>query len=123
MAYHATRMNVTKFIRSFRYALSGMKQAAAEQNFRVDIIAAIVVLAVSFFTKLSLLEWVIIIMLIAGMLALEMMNSAVERVVDLVTSDYHPLAKAAKDIAAGAVLIYAIAAVIIACLIFLPKWL
>ncbi len=116
-------MNVTKFIRSFRYALSGMKQAAAEQNFRVDIIAAIVVLAVSFFTKLSLLEWVIIIMLIAGMLALEMMNSAVERVVDLVTSDYHPLAKAAKDIAAGAVLIYAIAAVVIACLIFLPKWL
>ncbi|WP_010303377.1 diacylglycerol kinase family protein [Kurthia senegalensis] len=116
-------MNVTKFIRSFRYALSGMRQATAEQNFRVDIIAAIVVLVVSFLTKLSLLEWVIIIMLIAGMLALEMMNSAVERVVDLVTSDYHPLAKAAKDIAAGAVFIYAIAAVVIACFIFLPKWL
>ena len=99
-----------------------MKQAAAEQNFRVDLVATILVLAVSFFTGLSALEWCIIILLIAGMLALEMVNSAIERVVDLATQDIHPLAKAAKDIAAGAVLIYALASVVIACIIFLPKW-
>lgn len=122
MAYRATRMNVTKFICSFRYALSGMKQAAAEQNFRVDLVATILVLAVSFLTGLSALEWCIIILLIAGMLALEMVNSAIERVVDLATQDIHPLAKAAKDIAAGAVLVYALASVVIACIIFLPKW-
>lgn len=115
-------MNVTKFIRSFRYALSGMTQAAAEQNFRVDLVAAVLVLAVSFFTGLSRVEWCMIILLIAGMLALEMINSAIERTVDLVTQEFHPLAKAAKDIAAGAVLMYAIASVVIACMIFLPKW-
>lgn len=122
MAYRAIQMNVTKFIRSFHYALSGMKQAAAEQNFRVDIVAAVVVLAVSLLTGLSVIEWCIILLLIAGMLALEMINSAIERVVDLATHDIHPLAKAAKDIAAGAVLIYAFASVVIACIIFLPKW-
>jgi len=99
-----------------------MKQAAAEQNFRVDLVATILVLAVSFLTGLSALEWCIIILLIAGMLALEMVNSAIERVVDLATQDIHPLAKAAKDIAAGAVLVYALASVVIACIIFLPKW-
>jgi undecaprenol kinase len=58
---------------------------------------------------------------IGGMLSLELMNTAVERVVDLATKDYHPLAKQAKDIAAGAVFIYAALSVIIGAIIFLPK--
>jgi len=58
---------------------------------------------------------------ICGVLALELVNTAVERVVDLVTKEFHPLAKQAKDIAAGAVLLYAILSVVIGCIIFLPK--
>ena len=56
------------------------------------------------------------------MLALELMNSAVERVVDLLTTERHPLAKQAKDLAAGAVLIYAIGSAIIGLILFIPKW-
>ena len=52
---------------------------------------------------------------------LELMNTAIERTVDLCTEDFHPLAKQAKDIAAGAVFVYAILSVIIGCIIFLPK--
>ena len=55
------------------------------------------------------------------MLTLELINSAIEKVVDLVTGEYHPLAKAAKDLAAGAVLVYAILSAIIGFIIFLPK--
>jgi undecaprenol kinase len=56
------------------------------------------------------------------MIALELVNSAIERVVDLASPDIHPLAKEAKDIAAGAVLVFAAASAIIGLLIFLPKW-
>lgn len=56
-----------------------------------------------------------------GMLSLELLNTAIERVVDLATEEYHPLAKQAKDIAAGAVLVYAIVSVIIGGVILLPK--
>jgi len=58
---------------------------------------------------------------ICGVLALELVNTAVERVVDLVTKEFQPLAKQAKDVAAGAVLLYAILSVVIGCIIFLPK--
>ena len=70
----------------------------------------------------TLIELMVVIVLIGGMLALEMFNSAIERVVDLATSELHPLAKQAKDMAAGAVLVFAVASAIIGLLIFLPKW-
>ena len=70
--------------------------------------AAIIVVVAGVLTGLSMVEWFIVIILIGGMLALEMLNSAIERVVDLHTTEHHPLAKQAKDLAAGAVLIYAI---------------
>lgn len=69
-----------------------------------------------------MIEWSIVVLLIGGMLALEMMNAAIERVVDLVTLENHPLAKHAKDLAAGAVLVYAISSVVIGLIIFVPKW-
>ncbi len=72
-------------------------------------------------THLSAIEWMFISFAICGVLALELVNTAIERVVDLVTKDIHPLAKQAKDVAAGAVLLYAILSVIIGCIIFLPK--
>ena len=63
----------------------------------------------------------ILLFLIGGMLSLELMNTAIERAVDLITKDYHPLAKAAKDAAAGAVFVYALLSVIIGLIIFIPK--
>ncbi|MBM7604739.1 diacylglycerol kinase [Metabacillus crassostreae] len=64
-------------------------------------------------------DWVVILFLIGGMLALELMNTAIEHVVDLITEDYNPIAKAAKDAAAGAVLVYAILSVIIGVILLL----
>ncbi|WP_456273995.1 diacylglycerol kinase family protein [Bacillus sp. AK031] len=111
-----------KVLRSFKYAFNGIRLAFTEElNFQVHFITSIIVIGAGFVFSLSTMEWLILILLIAGMFALEIMNTAIERTVDLVTKEYHPLAGQAKDLAAGAVLCYAAAAVIIGAIIFMPK--
>ena len=98
-----------KFFRSFKFAGQGIAAAAKrEQNMKFHIAAAAVVIGAAAVTGISHAEWLVIIGVIGGMIALEMINTAIESVVDMVTQAYHPLAKLAKDIAAGAVLIAAI---------------
>nr|WP_235732322.1 diacylglycerol kinase family protein [Mycoplasmopsis anatis] len=72
-------------------------------------------------TLSSIIEWMIIFLLIGGMFSLELLNTAIEHTVDLITDKHHPLAKAAKDAAAGAVCVFAVISCIIGLLIFLPK--
>ncbi|MFJ7732729.1 diacylglycerol kinase family protein [Lysinibacillus sp. NPDC097231] len=115
-------MNVRKYIRSFGYAFEGIMTACKEQNFKSHLLSAGIVLFAGYFTGLSRLEWYIVLLLIALMFALEMVNTAIERVVDLASPKLHPLAKQAKDLAAGAVLVFAIFSAIIGLLIFIPKW-
>jgi len=115
-------MDLRKYLRSFGYAFEGILTAWKEQNFRSHLISAVIVLIAGFFTGLSRVEWFIVLLLIALMFALEMMNTAIERVVDLASTELHPLAKQAKDIAAGAVLVFAVLSAIIGLLIFIPKW-
>ena len=111
-----------RLLKSFQYAFSGIKAAIlAEKNMRIHLFISMLVIIFGFWFSLTIVEWVVILFAIGGMLALEMINSAIERLVDLVTEEYHPLAKSAKDMAAGAVLIYAITSVIVGLLIFLPK--
>lgn len=81
----------------------------------------IIVIIAAFLLKVSSVEFCILIFIIGAVWCAEAVNSAVERVVDLVTSEKKPLAKAAKDLAAGAVLILAITSVFIGLIIFLPK--
>ncbi|MDN4607051.1 diacylglycerol kinase family protein [Sporosarcina highlanderae] len=112
------------FFKSFHYALKGIQHGfSAERNMKFHCIAALGVIFGGVLTGLSKLEWLTIIILIGGMIALELMNTAIERTVDLVTDDFHPLAKQAKDLASGAVLVFAICSAIIAMIIFIPKWL
>lgn len=112
-----------KFLKSFSFAFEGIIHAfKTERNFKFHLIAAVIVISTGIITGLTLTEWFIVLILIGGMLALELLNSAVERIIDLVTSDRLPLAKQAKDLAAGAVLIYAIVSAVIGLLIFIPKW-
>lgn len=112
----------SKFSESVGHALDGIEYVAShERNFRIEIIFAIVVTIASFFFKVSLIEWCILVLVIGMVLALEMVNTAIERCVDLVTKDYKELAKVAKDVAAGAVFIMSIFSVILGILIFLPK--
>lgn len=116
-------MNVIKkFFKSFMYAFAGIRAVCSERNFRFHLFAMGVVIIAGFLTGISANEWTILLLAIAAVLSLEMTNSAIERIVDLVTDEFHPLAKRAKDLAAGAVLIAAIFSVIIGLIIFLPKW-
>lgn len=111
-----------KRLNSFRYAFAGIKELwVKEKNTRIHMFFTIAALGASFLLKISPLEFALLILTIAGVWGMEAINSGVERVVDLVTLEKKPLAKAAKDLAAGAVLIIAIASVIIGLIIFLPK--
>jgi undecaprenol kinase len=109
-------------LRPFTFAIVGILHAIRnERNMKIHAVVAVIVIILGLFYQLSAIEWMLIVFAIGGMLSLELMNTAIERVVDLVTKDFHPLAKQAKDVAAGAVFIYAILSVLIGCIIFLPK--
>jgi undecaprenol kinase len=106
---------------SFSYAIAGIRTAIIqERNIRIHLSISLIVIIFGFFFSISALEWLIILLTIGGMISLEIMNTAIERMVDLVTLDFHPLAKQAKDLAAGAVFSFAIISVIIGIIIFGP---
>lgn len=115
-------MNIRKFLRSFRFAFEGIIESTKEQNMRFHLISACIVVIAAMLTHISVMEWVAIVLAMALVIGAELINSALERVVDLATDELHPLAKAAKDMAAGAVLVFALSSVIIGVLIFFPKW-
>lgn len=107
--------------KSFAFAITGIKTALwTERNLRIHFVVSVLVILCAVFFSISKLEWLIILVVMGGIFSLELINTAIERVVDLITNEYHPLAKQAKDIAAGAVFIYALMTVIIGILIFLP---
>lgn len=108
-----------KFWRSFHHAFEGIMYAARTQpNMRAHLIISLLVLLASLVLKLDRYYVVALIVMIAIVLALELVNTAVEAIVDLLTVAHHPLAKTAKDAAAGAVLVASIAAVIVGYLVF-----
>lgn len=108
--------------RSFGYAFQGIFTCVRkERNMKIHCVAAVFVVIAGVILKISAIEWCICLALFGLVMALEHVNTAVEAVVDMVTEEYHPLAKVAKDTAAGAVLIAAIMAAIAGCIIFLPK--
>jgi diacylglycerol kinase len=107
---------------SFKNAIHGISLAFKTQpNFRVHCVCACGAIGLGIWLHLSVAEWVIITLTIAWVLLTEMVNTAIESMVDLITTEYRAEAKIAKDIAAGAVLLGAIGAIVIASLIFLPK--
>lgn len=108
-------------IKSFYYAIKGVLYVFfTQRNMKIHIIAALLVCLLGFFLEISRLEWVIIIICIFLVLITEIINTAIEKTVDLVTREYHYLAKIAKNMAAAAVLLAAINAIIIAFIIFGP---
>ena len=107
---------------SFYFAFFGIITAIkSERNLKIHFVVTILVIFFGIYFGLTKMEWLLISFAIAGMITLELINTAIERVVDLVTTEQHPLAKQAKDIAAGAVLVYAILTVVVGLIIFLPK--
>src|SRR4051812_16292758 len=101
-------MWVAKLLKSFRYAIEGLKYAVVTQrNMRIHFITALVVLLLSLCLSLSKLEVLLLFVSITLVLFAELINTSIEAVVDMVTEEYHPLAKIAKDVAAGAVFLTA----------------
>ena len=109
-------------MKSFAYALIGIGSAVkSERNMRIHLVAAIAAVLLGAWLGLDGREWAAIVICCALVMSLECLNTAVEAVVDLASPDIHPLAKKAKDCAAGAVLLAAIGAAIVGCIIFVPK--
>ena len=107
---------------SFKYAWAGVHYAfVTQRNFRIHTSIGILAVSLGIFLEIQAIEMAIVVMTCAIVMVLELINTAIEAVVDLtVEQTYHELAKIAKDCAAGAVLISAIAAVMVAAFILLP---
>ncbi|MBP1309819.1 diacylglycerol kinase family protein [Paenibacillus sp. 1182] len=104
---------------TFRYAAEGVMYALRTQvNMRIHVVVALLVIVAGLTLHISRLDWLFVCVAIAIVIVAELFNTAVEAAVDLISPDIHPLAKAAKDTAAGAVLLAAVFAVIIGIFVF-----
>lgn len=113
----------THFLQALKYAFEGIKYAlATERNMRTHLIVASLVICLGVLCQCSVSEWLWLMHCIVLVLVMEMLNSIVEIVIDVLScKNYFDWAKRAKDMAAGAVLLCSIYAVIVASFIFMPK--
>jgi len=110
---------MSRFLVSLGYALEGIRFGIKTQrHLRFHLVAACLALVAGLWKGLQPVAWGLLVLLIAAVVAAELINTAIEAVVDLVSPLPHPLAKAAKDTAAGAVLVLAAAALVIAVVLF-----
>lgn len=111
--------DMSDFFRSFMYAMNGIRASiGAQRNLKVQSSIALGVTAAGFYFDITGTEWCLILLAIGLVISLELMNSAIESLVDLVTLERKPLAGKVKDIAAGAVLFASMIAVIMGVIIF-----
>lgn len=109
-------------IKSFKFAFSGIKEAIKnEPNFIVQLVLALIAILMAVFLKLSQIEWLVLLLTISIVLILELVNTSLEAIVDLVSPEIRQKAKVAKDVAAAAVLLSSISSVIVGGFLFLPK--
>lgn len=111
-----------KLVRSFAFACNGLKICfASETNFKIHVLLAIVAATLGIGLSISAGEWLAILCCIVLVMAMEMMNTAVEKLCDVAHKEFHPGIKVVKDIAAGAVFISAVFSFITAMVVFIPK--
>ena len=109
-------------IKSFLCAIAGVVAAVkGERNLRLHIVAAVAAISLGAWLGLSVCEWSAVVICCALVMSLECLNTAIEAAVDLASPDIHPLAKKAKDCAAGAVLLVAIGSAVVGCIVFGPR--
>lgn len=110
------------FAVSLQHAIAGLQLAwRAEHNLRVHVVAAVIVGALAAWFRVAALEWAALILTIGLVISAELLNTAIETAIDLASPEHHALAKIAKDVAAGAVLVASIAAVGVGVAIFWPR--
>ena len=115
------KFSLAKRIQSFRYAVAGLPiLLKSEHNAWIHSIAAIIAIGGGFFFNINRTEWMIIVLCIAAVFVTELVNSAIERLADLISEEYSEKIRDIKDMAAAAVLLAAIASFICGVVIFFP---
>lgn len=110
-----------KFFKSAFFALQGIKQFFfCDRNAKIQIVMGVTAIVLGFTVSLSSFQWMLVLFCIGLVISLEMINSAIERYCDLITTDFHPGIKIIKDVAAGAVLVASLMSLIIGLIIFIP---
>lgn len=119
-------MDTRRWLRSFRYAYEGIQYAlSGQRNLKFHFFVSILVLLLALIFRVSKVEILFLLLSITLMFVTEMLNTAIEKAVDLAMPDLHPIAKIAKDVAAGAVLVAAVFAVAVGMIIFydpIDRW-
>ena len=113
-----------KHLKSQEHAWKGLLESINDprnRNLRIQLVGLIIVLITSVILNISSIELAVILICSAGVIALELMNNAIEELADFITREHHHSIRKVKDIAAAAVLIWALFSIIIGVLIFLPK--
>jgi undecaprenol kinase/diacylglycerol kinase (ATP) len=114
--------NIKRQIQSFGFALQGIKSGFHKQlNIKLQLMSGVVAIVLSILLEIKAYEWCLIILCIGFVLALEMLNTALEKLADIVNPNYSDKIKTVKDIAAGAVLIASVTALVIGVIIFGSK--
>ena len=109
-------------MRGFNYAFKGLKTAfLSEVNLKTHLVIATLALFLGWYFEISAIEWILVILCIGMVISTELINTALEYLVNLVSPEFNPIAGKIKDVAAGAVLIASISALITGLIIFLPK--
>jgi diacylglycerol kinase len=114
--------SISARLKSFVHAFEGILDFIKyEPQAVIHAIATVLVVAAGFYFSINTTEWIAVIVAIGLVIISEMMNTAIEKLTDMVSPEYNPRAKVVKDLAAGAVLIAALAAAMIGIVVFLPK--
>lgn len=116
-------MGLKRFVNSFKNSFDGLRYAYThEQSFLIHIVLTIVVVATGIYFEIRGTHWVLVLLAMSLIIVTELLNTAIESVVDLVTDEFHPLAKVAKDCASAAVFVVSLIATCIWLYVFLPKF-
>jgi diacylglycerol kinase len=108
---------------SFEFAFKGYRYAIQTQrNLRFQLVAAVLVITISTFLPMELIEWAILFVLVALVIVAEILNTAIEKTIDLIIKEYDPLAKTIKDLSAAAVLFIAFTSIVVGLFIYWPKF-
>lgn len=109
-------------LKSFKFAFDGLSEVTRnEPNFQIHLVIGSAALITGVLLQISSGEWLLLLFAISFVLILELFNTAMEKIVDLVSPEIHPKAKIAKDVSAAAVLISATIAIVVGFILFLPK--
>lgn len=113
-------MSFNKLKNSLKHAIEGILEALTrEHSFRLQLFIGGLVILVAFLSDLVLWKWAVLFLVIGVILSLELINTACEKIIDILVKEHHPHIKYIKDILAGAVLIFSVVAIIIAIIIFI----